>query len=295
MMVGCNGGTQGAEDVSSVPDSTGLEDGTIEGDSSLTDFCNLNIGYDLYKRRIEPLVSGAIPSSCNQCHLSGVELSMFQGNNACETMACMTAMDLIDLDSPESSVILEQIQNADPASLLITAEVLQAEYDAFLQWIEFGSQCFDEVCKETELICGDEPPATPPGDGVLTPLGDCSETAIAQSFTDKVMTHQGRCKNCHGVVDSDLGEAGAPYWLDMGFKNGGTLFESGRNSMYNLIGLGAVNIEDPAKSKMACRHLALQAGGCGPGDHIKFENKADPAYQGIITWLNEYSTCYLGQ
>ena len=76
--------------------------------------CGGEASKDLYKRRIEPLVSGAIPSSCNQCHLSGVELAMFQGNNACETMACLTAMDLINLDDPESSEILNQIKSADP-------------------------------------------------------------------------------------------------------------------------------------------------------------------------------------
>ena len=65
----------------------------------------------LYKRRIEPLVSGSIPSSCNQCHLSGIELAMFQGNNSCETMACLSAMDLINLNNPASSEILNQIKN----------------------------------------------------------------------------------------------------------------------------------------------------------------------------------------
>ena len=59
------------------------------------------------------------------------------------------------------------------------------------------------------------------------------------------------------------------------------------------IGLGAINVDKVEKSKMLCRHLAPAAGGCGPGDHIKFENKADPAYGSFLEWIEIYAHCYI--
>ena len=65
--------------------------------------------------------------------------------------------------------------------------------------------------------------------------------------------------------------------------------------MYNLIGLGAIDTVNPEDSKMLCRHLAVESGGCGPGNHIKFQNKADPAYSSFFEWVELYAGCFNSQ
>ena len=64
---------------------------------------------ELYKRRIEPLLAEDRPKSCNECHLSGIDLSLFSRGDACHTMACLSEQGLVDLERPEESKILEWV------------------------------------------------------------------------------------------------------------------------------------------------------------------------------------------
>src|SRR5688500_7197940 len=50
----------------------------------------------LYQQRIEPLLETDQPKTCNQCHLSGVDLSVFVRDSMCETRACLLANGLVD-------------------------------------------------------------------------------------------------------------------------------------------------------------------------------------------------------
>ena len=71
-----------------------------------------------------------------------------------------------------------------------------------------------------------------------------------------------------------------------------SMTKSATYTMYNLVGLGAIDTEYPESSTMLCRHLAVQWGGCGPGNHIKFQNKADPAYSSFLEWIQLYAGCF---
>ncbi|HWO12989.1 MAG TPA: hypothetical protein VNN80_25995, partial [Polyangiaceae bacterium] len=55
----------------------------------------------VYRQRIEPVLMSDKPASCNQCHLSGVDLSLFVRDTPCETMACLVERDLVNLKDPE--------------------------------------------------------------------------------------------------------------------------------------------------------------------------------------------------
>src|SRR5688572_13407233 len=106
----------------------------------------------VYRQRVEPVLMSDQPASCNQCHLSGVDLSLFVRDTPCETMACLVERDLVDLDAPEESTILSWIERASPDSELITEQVIQAEYDAFAAWIEQAASC--GACSDTK--CGEK-------------------------------------------------------------------------------------------------------------------------------------------
>src|SRR5690606_25781271 len=86
---------------------------------------------ELYERRVAPLFSADNPSTCSQCHAGGVDLAAFLRPDACESMACLQDLGLVDLEHPERSVLLQWIERAQPESELITERVIDEEYAAF--------------------------------------------------------------------------------------------------------------------------------------------------------------------
>ncbi len=62
-----------------------------------------------YTRYVEPFVSGSTRQSCSECHMTGIDMSIYAQDSACETMACMADSGAVDLDNPAQSAILAQI------------------------------------------------------------------------------------------------------------------------------------------------------------------------------------------
>ncbi|MCA9710530.1 MAG: hypothetical protein KDK70_32110, partial [Myxococcales bacterium] len=96
-------------------DAPEADDGSegSSGDAALV--CSPEAGLELYERRIAPLLEDDRPSTCNQCHLAGVDLSLFLQDTPCATMACMVAEGLVDLDRPDDSLVLSWIERAEPS------------------------------------------------------------------------------------------------------------------------------------------------------------------------------------
>jgi hypothetical protein len=247
----------------------------------------------LYAQRIEPLVSGEKPSSCNQCHLSGMDLSMYAKGNPCQTMACMIEQGVVDLTAPEESEVLAQIAQADPQSALITKDIVEEEHSGFLEWIQYSALCHEHVCGEQLNACAAEaPPMVIPND-VPDPLGSCSEEALLDQFIEQVFVWRGRCHSCH---DNCKPTYPAPCFLVDEFED----TEEGLKSaalitMYNLLGMDAIDPEVPFQSMMLLKPLSLPMGGVAHGGGTKFGDIADPALQDFQLWLESYSACYFGQ
>jgi hypothetical protein len=250
---------------------------------------------ELYSTRIEPLVSGNAISSCNQCHLAGVDLSIYVQGSPCETMACMIAQGFVDLESPKMSDVLAQILQAEPQSVLITSEVIEEEYQGFLEWIQFSASCHEEVCGEVQDACAGGPSETPNVPmGVLTPLGSCEEQALLDLFDDRVYAWKGRCHGCHDDCENEKWDA--PCWLENPGQDAGPqeLKEASALSMYNLIGIDAFDPYDPAMSMALLKPMAGNMGGVEHGGGDKFYDFADLAYQDYMVFALQYGACYQG-
>ena len=76
-------------------------------------------------------------------------------------MACVVAQGFVDLESPKMSDVLAQILQAEPQSVLITSEVIEEDYQGFLEWIQFSVACHEEVCGELLDACAGGPSETP--------------------------------------------------------------------------------------------------------------------------------------
>ena len=269
--------------------------GEVAQDGQATFECSDTGQLALYAQRIEPLVSGNAVSSCNQCHLAGVDLSMYVQGSPCETMACMIAEGLVDLEAPDQSGVLAQILQAEPQSALITEEVINEEYEGFLEWILYSADCHDEVCGEVQDACAGGPAETANvPDGVATPLGACSEAGLIDLFDERVYAWKGRCHGCHDDCENEKWEA--PCWLvypDQG-ASPGELLEAASMSMYNLIGIGAFDPYDPANSQALLKPMAMSMGGVEHGGGDKFYDFADLAYQDFMVFALQYGACYQG-
>lgn len=254
-----------------------------------------------WERYIAPLLTDAHPSSCNECHLAGVDLGMFIQDEPCASMACLVDVGWADLDDPESSRVLDFILQGEPASELITDDVIQREHDGFLEWILWASECQDEVCGTIDDPCDASTGESVLAPEVLTPLGQCDEEALVQSFSDKVFHWHGRCWSCH----VDGGESRDEWPGTMFFTWTDDPEQSARQTMYNLIGLGTIDVLDPPASTLLTKPLAedlavTTAAGTsvgiahGGGDKFSLDEHGeftDQTYADFLAWILEYSAC----
>ena len=244
--------------------------------------CTEDAQDELFERYIEPLVTGGQPSSCNQCHLSGVDLSMYVRDTPCDSMACLVQMGMVNLEAPETSEVLAQIQLADPASPLIDGDVIAREYEGFLAWIEWSASCQDCVCGDIADPCGAATTTSPPT-GVQTPLGGtCTEAELGASFEAKVWPWRDRCASCHSPVGAEADDGAPPHWI-VADTEADPLY-----TMYAVIGAGYLDYDAPADSLLLTKPLA---GVVDHGGGDKLDSTSDPTYIDFLAWIEEYAAC----
>ncbi len=271
-----------------IADVSAIEELWSQGETDIG--CLDDEGLDLYAELIAPILQEEESQSCNQCHLSGMNLSMYAQGNACDTMSCLLAAGLVDFDTPEDSKVLAQILKAEPNSALITDEVIEKEYQAFLQWITHSASCHTQECPMPAEFCSGEPPG-PNEPPALSPLGSCSEADAVNAFTNYVMKWKGRCHGCHTACEEDFE---APCWLVYDYDKNvpDQVYTASLISMFNLIGIGAINVEEPYQSTMLLKPLKVEYGGLPHGGGDKFADAGDEAYQDYVLWLDYYKNCY---
>jgi len=255
--------------------------------------CTEGEALQLYQQRIEPLLTSDRPATCNQCHLSGVDLSNFLQETPCQTMACMVSSGVVDLESPEDSLVLGWIRKASPDSALITDAVIEQEYQGFLAWIDYHASCGARVCEEVESPCGVPPRHTDceiPVANVFIPMpsdapDDCREVSLEQLFADKVYSLRGRCYPCHFDSNFDV-ENPAPRWISTGDCAIGSL-----KTLRNVLDNGYVDVDALYDSLLLTKPLAEFSGGVDHGGHDKFMDSNDAGYQDFLLWLARYQRC----
>jgi hypothetical protein len=260
--------------------------------------CTDDDALDLYQARIAPLLTAEQPSTCNQCHLSGIDLGIYTQADPCATMACMVEQGIVDLDDPEASLVLTWIVRAEdqgdgPNSDLITQDVIDAEHDAMLQWIEYNAGCGADVCAPVENPCGGTTAAKceRPPSGIMEPPrefddpGDCSEHTLEAAFSELVYPWRGRCTPCH--TDAwDGPPEDAPRWMNEDGCELGSLL-----TMRRVVDTGLVDAANPSASLLLLKPLAVADGGVEHGGHDKFADTTDPAYIDFLRWIERWAAC----
>lgn len=142
--------------------------------------CSEDEALRLYRHRIEPLLTDQRPSSCNACHLTGLNLNDFVRGTACQSMACLVDKELVDFAAPEQSLILKWIERAGGKGGP-TAAAAEAERAGFDEWIRYSARCHTRICGEIAEPCATRTPgdAGPPDAAAPADGGPDAHTADA--------------------------------------------------------------------------------------------------------------------
>jgi hypothetical protein len=191
-------------DLSNIPNSM-ADDATIEQtldrgvDAMIPSDCTEDTLGELYSTYIEPFVSGQVPSSCSQCHMTGIDISIYAQDTACDTMACMIDHEVVSFEDPTRSEILTQIALGGPASSVFD---VNTEREAMELWINWSARCHHWVCGDIESGCSQGTGALSTG---ILPQGACSEDTLLASFWDAFVVHRNRCISCHSTLIPEQG------------------------------------------------------------------------------------------
>ena len=264
-------------------------------DDPVAPACVEGEGPAIFEDRIAPLLRDDRASTCNACHLAGVNLGLYaKSGDECATMACMVESGIVDLSDPEDSVVLDWILRGSPDSALITADVIQEEHDGMLEWIRYQADCGQSVCEPVDDPCGGTPMAetceTPPSGHDLPPRGfdestPCTDVAIEAAFADLVYSWRGRCYPCHYASQPGPPQD-APRWIYEGDCDA-----AAAQSMRRVLDLGLVDFDDPTQSLLLRKPLTQSLGGLEHGGDDKFLTADDGAYADYTAWVDFITTC----
>jgi hypothetical protein len=149
---------------------------------------------ELFTKRIEPIFKSPNPSSCVQCHLSGVDLKDYIRPTHRETFLSLRDQGLVDLDHPEKSKILHLIDMGKEAKKAtdIQKKNREAEYEAFAAWVK--ASCADKELRDAPKSKAETlaKPAKP--DAVIR---HARKDRVLESFENTVWALRFRCVSCH--------------------------------------------------------------------------------------------------
>lgn len=145
---------------------------------------------EIFERRILPIFQSAKPSSCAECHLSGVDLKEYIRPTQQETFVSLVGAGMIDVQKPEESKLLRFINRRPEKPSLVTDKVRQEEFEAFRAWIRAAAI-------DPKLLA-EKGKAEPIGPQLPEALVRHARTdRVLASFIDNIWNEVGRCAACH--------------------------------------------------------------------------------------------------
>jgi len=145
---------------------------------------------ELFDQRILPIMQSKKPSSCAECHLSGVDLRDYIRPTQTETFASLVAAGLVDVKNPDGSKLLQFIARKPTKPSLVTDKIRQQELEAFRAWIRAAA-------RDPKLIAARER-VSPIGPQLpVEVVRHARQDRVLASFVDNVWNEVGRCAACH--------------------------------------------------------------------------------------------------
>jgi len=144
----------------------------------------------LFDQRILPIMKAEKPSSCSECHLSGVDLRDYIRPTQNATFGSLVAAGLVDVKNPDGSKLLKFIERKPEKPNLMTDKIRQQEFEAFRAWIR-------AAVRDPKLVAAREA-AAPIGPQLPAEVvRHARQDRVLASFIDNVWNEVGRCAACH--------------------------------------------------------------------------------------------------
>lgn len=232
---------------------------------------------DLFRQRITPILQAKDPSSCSECHLSGVDLKDYIGKTQEETFASLRDAGLVDVKKPAESKLLAFIARKPEKTSLVSDKVRQQEYEAFQAWIVAAA-------KDPKLT------AAKTGDAKLGPSVDdevirhARKDQLLASFLDNVWSEVGRCAACHSPDrnQKQVKEHGAKVsWIKLRDPQG---------TLDNLLTTGIIDAESPEQSLLLTKPTNQVKHGGG----VKLV-VGDRTYKQFRAFIEDYAASSAGK
>lgn len=145
---------------------------------------------DVFTRRILPILNSAKPSSCAECHLSGVDLKDYIRADQAQTFAALVQGGMIDTKQPKKSKLLEFINRSPAKPTIVSADVRKEELAAFTAWIE-------EAVRDPELLKAKAGSETLGPKLPVEVVRHARNDRVLASFIDNIWVEATRCAACH--------------------------------------------------------------------------------------------------
>ena len=176
-----------------------------------------------------------------------------------------------------------------------------------MEWIEWSAECHDPVCGSIEDPCSSGDSGAGTADDGLSPIEGCSEAELVTAYQEKVHAWHGRCSGCHYI--------GGPYHTHYPDLTPAPFFWFGSDdprtnammTMYNMLGLGMVNVDSPTESTLLTKPLVEGAtqhvSGFGDvtgiwhggGSKISADGSPEDAMVDFVAWIHLYVACRTGE
>jgi hypothetical protein len=231
----------------------------------------------VFEKRIMPIFKSPKPSSCIDCHLSGVDLKSYIHPSHEKTFLSLRDQGMIDLNNPEGSRILRLISmgSENKGAALINEKVRKAELEAFTEWIK--------ACAADPKLR--EAPKLPPADLARPRRPDevirhNRVDSVLASFERNIWSQRFRCAPCHAPD----GPENARLAKENGEEMTWIRREGAEATMKYLIEKQIVIPKAPDKSFLLLKPLNLVKHGGG-----QKMLTGDLAYKAFRTWIEDYA------
>lgn len=225
---------------------------------------------DIFQQRIAPILASKNPSSCSECHLSGVDLKDYIDPDPSKTFAALRDAGMIDIAQPRQSKLLKFIARKPERPSLVTDKVRQQEYDAFAAWIEAAVKDPKLAAAKADARLG---PAVP-----VEVLRHARRDQVLNSFVDGVWSEVGRCAACHAPDrnQAQVKKHGEHIsWIKLGDPQA---------TLDHLVEFDLIDTKEPTKSLL----LQKPTNQVKHGGGVKM-TVGDRTYQQFLSFIQDYA------
>lgn len=231
----------------------------------------------IFEKRIQPILQADKPSSCAECHLSGVDLKDFIRPTQQATFASLVAGGMIDVQQPEESKLLKFIERQPEKPSLVSEKVRREEAAAFRAWIA-------AAVKDSKLLAaakrgGENPLKVPP-----EVIRHARKDRVLTSFMENVWVEAGRCAACHSSDrnQEQVKKHGQKVnWMKPGDPQA---------TLDYLLEAGLIDVEEPESSLILLKPLEKVKHGGG-----QKMVTGDRSYKQFRRFLDDYAASAKGE